>query len=122
MHIRDKIFDRLHELSMTQKEFSKMTGIPQSTISDWRNKGTNPTAEKIMIICKALDMSPENLLSGIEAEGSRSNPQEWYVIDRMTDAGMLIEHFNALDRPSQTRLLGYAEALLKIKEDNEAAK
>ena len=77
MYIRDRIFQKLEELNMTQKEFSEKTGIPQSTISDWRKKKTNPTAEKIMIICKVLDVTPEWLLSGIEAQGDRGNPQKW---------------------------------------------
>ena len=59
MLIRDRIFNRLEELNMTQKEFSKRTGIAESTISDWRKRHTNPTAEKIMIICKVLDVTPE---------------------------------------------------------------
>ena len=42
MYIRDRIFQKLEELNMTQKEFSEKTGIPQSTISDWRKKKTNP--------------------------------------------------------------------------------
>ena len=49
MLIRDRIFQKLDELDMTQKEFSIRTGIPQTTISDWRKKRTNPTAEKIMV-------------------------------------------------------------------------
>ena len=59
MTIRDRIFDKLEELNMTQKEFSEKTGIPQSTVSDWRKKHTNPTADKIMVICKVLDVSME---------------------------------------------------------------
>ena len=47
MTIRDRIFDKLAELNMTQKDFSEKTGIPQTTVSDWRKKKTNPTAEKI---------------------------------------------------------------------------
>jgi transcriptional regulator with XRE-family HTH domain len=43
MTIRDRIFDKLDELNMTQKEFSEKTGIAQSTVSDWRKKRTNPT-------------------------------------------------------------------------------
>ncbi|SFU66161.1 helix-turn-helix domain-containing protein [Butyrivibrio sp. M55] len=66
MTIRDRIFDKLQEMKLTQKEFAKRTGIAESTISDWRKKNTNPTAEKIMIICKVLDVTPEWLLSGIE--------------------------------------------------------
>ena len=47
MTIRDRIFDKLTELNMTQKEFSKRTGIPETTVSDWKKKKTNPTADKI---------------------------------------------------------------------------
>ena len=48
MTIRDRIFDKLDELNMTQKEFSEKTGIAQSTVSDWRKKRTNPTADTLV--------------------------------------------------------------------------
>lgn len=111
MYIRDRIFHKLEELNMTQKEFSEKTGIPQSTISDWRKKRTNPTAEKIMIICKVLDVTPQWLLSGIEAQGNRGNPQKWFAVDATTNAGKLLIEYNSLDSDLQERLLGYAEAL-----------
>ena len=112
MLIRDRIFTRLTELDMKQKEFSELTGIPQSTISDWRKKKTNPTAEKILVICRVLDVTPQWLLSGIEPQGKRGKLPEVYVIYSDTDAGALIEHFNSMDAHAQARLLGYAEALL----------
>ena len=111
MTIRDRIFDRLREVNMTQKEFSKRTGIAESTVSDWRKKGTNPTTEKIMVICKVLDVTPQWLLSGTEAHGERGNPCEWYAIDATTDSGQLIQLYNSMDKAQQARLLGYAEAL-----------
>ena len=116
MTIRDRIFEKLEELNMTQKEFSEKTGIPQTTVSDWRKKKTNPIAEKIMVICKVLDVTPEWLLSGVEIHGTRSNPQEWYVISADTDAGMLISAFNSCDSREQARLLGYAQAIRKKNE------
>ena len=57
-----KIFTRLDELHMSQIELSKKTGIATSTISDWRKKKINPQADKLVAICKALDMSLINLL------------------------------------------------------------
>ena len=81
MTIRDKIFDKLEELNMTQKAFSEKTGIAESTISDWKKKRTNPTADKIMVICKVLNVDPEWLLSDIEPQGKRGNPREWYAIE-----------------------------------------
>ena len=57
-----KIFTRLDELHMSQIELSKKTAIFTSTISDWRKKKINPQADKLVAICKALDMSLINLL------------------------------------------------------------
>lgn len=114
MTVRDRIFEKLEELNMTQKEFSKRTGIPETTISDWRKKRTNPMAEKILVICKVLGVTPEWLLSGVEQEKNRSNPVVWYAIDADTDSGKLIECFNSMDNGLQQRLLGYAEALAKL--------
>ena len=62
MKIYEKIFTRLDELHMSQIELSKKTGIATSTISDWRKKKINPQADKLVAICKALDMSLVNLL------------------------------------------------------------
>ena len=111
MTIRDRIFDRLQELNMTQKAFSEKANIPQSTISDWKKKHTSPTADKIMIVCKVLNVTPEWLLSGVEADDKRGNPQSWYAIGTDTDSGHLLECFNSMDKTQQARLLGYAEAL-----------
>ena len=46
--ISEKIFELILRNGMTQKEFSEETGISQSTISDWKRKGTNPSADKRM--------------------------------------------------------------------------
>ena len=45
MTISDRVFEGLHEIHMTQKEFSEATGIEPSTISEWKSKRTNPTSE-----------------------------------------------------------------------------
>ena len=113
MKIRDRIFDKLDELNMSQKEFSEKTGIPQTTISDWRKKKTNPKAEKILIICKVLNVNPEWLLSGVEQEQTRSNPLSWYAIDANTDSGKIITAFNSMNKEAQQRLMGYVEALTR---------
>ena len=114
MTIRDRIFDRMDELQMTQKEFSKRTGIAESTVSDWRKKKTNPAADKIMIICKVLDVTPEWLLSGIEEDGSRGNKADYYVIDRESDLGELMSAYSDMDLNQRNRLIGYAKALLEL--------
>ena len=62
MLISERLFKLMEEKRMTQLEFSAKTGIAQSTISDWKRKKTNPSADKIMTICDVLDVSPFDLL------------------------------------------------------------
>ena len=119
MNISDRIFERLQEMSMNQKEFSLQTGIRQSTISEWKMKHTNPSSEKIMVICHVLKVSPEWLLSGTDAEGGYRRNSDWFVIDRESEIGMLIECYNQLDAQSRKRLQGYLEALRELQKDKK---
>ncbi len=114
MTISDRIFEKLRQINMTQKVFSEETGISQSTISEWKSKRTNPTSEKIMIICKVLDVTPEWLLSGIENTGGRGNNARWYVIDKETDMGRIISNYHDMDLRQRERLLGYMEAIIAL--------
>ena len=111
MTISERIFEKLQELSMTQKEFSDRTSIQQSTISEWKKKKTNPSADKIMIICKVLDVEPEWLLSGTDGKTGYRNPLDWYVIGKGTELGEMISEYNALDNRQRARLKGYIDAL-----------
>ena len=65
MTVGQRIFELLKQKGMTQKEFSERTGIATTTISDWRKKNTNPGSDKILLICAALEVTPEYLLSGV---------------------------------------------------------
>ena len=115
MIISERIFEKLQELSMTQKEFSQKTGIRQSAISEWKKKHTNPSADKILIICKVLGVTPEWLLSGTDIPADRLNRPEWLVIERKTQEGWLLETYNEMDSHTRERLIGYVEALKGIK-------
>lgn len=111
MTISERIFERLKQLSMTQREFAIKTGIQQSTISEWKKNKTNPSSDKIMAICLTLNVSPEWLLSGIEAAGSRLNRQDYYIIDKKSELGLLIETYNGMNTDCKSRMLGYVSAL-----------
>ena len=62
MIISERVFKLMSEKGVSQLELADKTGIAQSTISDWKRKGTNPSADKIMAICEALDVSPFEIL------------------------------------------------------------
>ena len=111
MTIGDRVFARLKEIGMTQKDLSEKTGISQSTISEWKSKRTNPTSEKIMIICETLNVTPEWVLSGISNTGKRGNKLPWYVIDKNTEMGQVITKFREMDEKQRARVMGYMEAL-----------
>ena len=74
MTISERIFELIKQRGYTQKEFSVRTGIAESTISDWKKKGTNPVSDKILTICKVLEVSPYFLLSGSEDPGTVTKP------------------------------------------------
>ena len=79
MNIYEKIFARLEELHMSQIELSRRTGIATSTISDWRKKQINPQTDKLVAICKALDMSLVDLLC--DEEDIKQTETTDYVVD-----------------------------------------
>ncbi len=91
MNIYEKIFVRLEELHMSQIELSRQTGIATSTISDWRKKKINPQADKLVAICKALDMSLVELLCDEEDKQNGGLTadyilEDWVIIERIANA------------------------------------
>lgn len=117
MTISERIIERLKQLSISQKEFAKKVGIQESTISEWKKNKTNPSSDKILAICKALDVSPEWLLSGVDPAASRGKNHSYYVVDVDTDTGKLVAEFNKLEKPQRDRILGYIEAFATMAQD-----
>ncbi|MDD4525940.1 MAG: helix-turn-helix transcriptional regulator [Lachnospiraceae bacterium] len=120
MTVSEKIFELLNEREMSQKEFSEKTGISQSSISDWKRKKTNPVSEKIMIICEALSVTSEELLSGTEGTGSRSNPSDRYVIKKDTELGQFITDYQNLSEKDRNRLNGYLKAMQDMRKKSSS--
>ena len=94
-------------------------GIGNSTISEWKKKKTNPTAEKIIDICNVLQITPEQLLTGKGIEDEKeiaiSTPESRFTpLDiRMIDA------FHGLKEAQLKRLIAYMEALMKLENSEE---
>ncbi|MFA6664476.1 MAG: helix-turn-helix transcriptional regulator [Lachnospiraceae bacterium] len=120
MTVSEKIFELLNEREMCQKEFSEKTGISQSSISDWKRKKTNPVSEKILIICEALSVTSEELLSGTEGTGSRSNPSDRYVIKKDTELGQFITDYQNLSEKDRNRLNGYLKAMQDMRKKSSS--
>ncbi|WP_090297562.1 helix-turn-helix domain-containing protein [Pseudobutyrivibrio sp. ACV-2] len=104
MIVNEKIFTLLKERGISQKSLSQMTGIPESTISDWKRKGKTPGADKIVEVCKALEINPSELLEISEKKTSVSSSYSEY--------SDLIEKFRKLDLGKQQKLVRYLDLLL----------
>lgn len=107
--ISKKIFALMKLRGMTQKEFAEQTEISQSTISDWKRKNTNPSADKILKICEVLQVTPYELLSELDVDDI---PKEMICSTNLgQDEYILIESFRKLDIKRKQRLFGYLDAL-----------
>lgn len=116
MLISERILIIIQEKNMTQAEFAKRAGIAPSTISEWKKKKTNPSADKIMDICLALEVTPEELLSGggveeeecvaITVNRDRMTPLDWQIIN----------DFHGMKEAQKRRLLKYMEVLKQLEE------
>lgn len=102
----------MEQRGMTQKDFSEQTEISQSTISDWKRKKTNPSADKILKICEVLQITPYELLSDVDTKDGYSEVD--YIIQNK-DESILLESFRKLDIKQKQRVLGYLEALSDMK-------
>ena len=110
MNIYEKIFARLEELHMSQIEMSRRTGIATSTISDWRKKKINPQADKLVAICKALDMSLVDLLCDDEDKKNEVLTADYFIDDQI-----MIETIQLSSIETKRRILSYLEQW-KLKE------
>ena len=114
MTISERMFQIMDERGITQYKLSQMTGISTRTISDWRSKKTNPGADKIMMICEALQVSPEALLTGRgRAEVPDSLPGSGLESDIEKQ---LMNRFRSFSEEKRRRLLAYLIMLENSKE------
>ncbi len=109
MIISERIFALLEKQGMSQKYFAEQTGIAQSTISDWKRKKTNPTADKIMIICDVLNVTPYDLLSGAESDDYPK--PDVVMVNRESDTYVLIEKYENMPPWNKRKLIEYADKL-----------
>ena len=108
MIISEKIFELIKAKGMNQKEFALATGISQSTISDWKTKKTNPAADKIMVICDVLGVTPEELLTSGEQFKSYE-PDKVVKLSMDSEKYMLIETVKQMNGEQVRRVMAYVQ-------------
>ena len=111
--VGQRIFELLDKKGMSQKEFSIRTGIATTTISDWRKKNTNPGSDKILLICAALDVTPEYLLSGVTEDSKRGQTMDYVVIPKDTEERWVIDTFGKMGFEDREHLISYMKMMAK---------
>ena len=115
MKLWKRISARMHELNMSQKEFCQRTGLSQSTVSGWKSKDINPTADKLLVICKVLDVSPEWLLEDGDFQKRTDHfSSDYYMIEKTSEIGSILLEIDKLDSSQFDRVIGYLAALEQL--------
>lgn len=118
MTISQKIFALMDIRHMTLKEFSEKAGISMSTIRDWKIKNTNPSSEKILKICQALQIKPQVLLSEEEIDEAETVDEDGIKVDYdiivNQDEKLLLEIYRKANSAQKNRIMGYIDAMATI--------
>ena len=112
MTISERLFMIMKEKNISMPDLSRMTGISRHTIYDWQRKNTNPGADKIMVICEALQITPEELLVGRSKELIHTVKQE--CIGNGTEK-QIIAGCRDLSEKQKKRVLAYMSMLQNMK-------
>lgn len=122
MIISERIFKILKEKNMSQGAFAKQVGLASSTVSDWKTKKTNPSADKIMDICMVLEVTPEQLLTGkgVDEDNVDNKVDNSKKETRITKEDLcIIENIRSMKDAQRKRLMKYIEALKQLEELEE---
>lgn len=117
MLISERIFKILEDKNMSQSTFAKQVGLAGSTVSDWKRKKTNPSADKIMDICMVLEVTPEQLLTGkgIDDDYVEYKPKKVKTESEISKADIrILMDIHVMKDPQRKRLMKYMQALKQI--------
>ncbi len=112
MIISERIFYVMEQKKISQSELSRRTSISVKNISDWKRKKTNPNAESLLPICIALDITPNQLLTGKGIEPDYDGADMEYEVSN-TDIKIL-KQMHSLGDEQFKRLMAYMKALQKL--------
>ena len=119
MIISERIFQILKDKNMSQNSFAKQVGLASSTISDWKRKKTNPSADKIMDICRVLRVTPEQLLTGkgidedfVECKSKKVKME----VEISKDDIRILKDIHTMKNEQRKRLMKYIEVLKQLEE------
>ena len=114
MIISERIFYVMEQKKITQLELSRRTGIATSNISDWKKKKTNPKADCLLSICDALEITPDQLLTGKEIDPEYKDADMDYEVTKADIR--ILKQIHSLGDEQYKRLMAYMKALQKLEQ------
>ncbi len=107
MFIINNLLSLLEKKGLKQADLCEAIKISSSTMTNWKNRGTDPPAKYIIPICEFLDITPYLLLTNKESSSKN---------ELSKDEQALIGYFKNLSDKSKGIVLGKAETLAEIEE------
>ena len=114
MIISERIFYVMEQKNITKLELSRRTGIATSNISDWKKKKTNPKADCLLSICDALEITPDQLLTGKGIDPEYKDADMDYEVTKADIR--ILKQIHSLGDEQYKRLMAYMKALQKLEQ------
>ena len=114
MIISGRIFYVMEQKNITQLELSRRTGIATSNISDWKKKKTNPKADCLLLICDALEITLDQLLTGKGIDPEYKDADMDYEVTKADIR--ILKQIHSLGDEQYKRLMAYMKALQKLEQ------
>lgn len=114
MIISERIFYVMEQKNITQLELLRRTGIATSNISDWKKKKTNPKADCLLSICDALEITPDQLLTGKGIDPEYKDADMDYEVTKADIR--ILKQIHSLGDEQYKRLMAYMKALQKLEQ------
>ena len=110
----ERIFYVMEQKNIMQLELSRRTGIATSNISDWKKKKTNPKADRLLSICDALEITPDQLLTGKGIDPEYKDADMDYEVTKADIR--ILKQIHSLGDEQYKRLMAYMKALRKLEQ------
>ncbi|HOF69597.1 MAG TPA: S24 family peptidase [Ruminococcus sp.] len=106
MSIINNLLLLLEEKRLKQSDLCDAIGISSSTMTNWKNRGTDPPSKHIIPICEFLNVSPYILLTGKEKSSLTS--------ELSADEQELFKIYKGLSIENKARVRERAEVLAEL--------
>lgn len=93
------------EKNISQNKLAEMTGITQSSISDWANGKYKPRQDKVYLLSEALKVSPAYLLGYTDNENLDQNTPK-------NDNSKIDRLYNQLNDEGKEKVITYTQDLV----------